>query len=191
MKQMLEAISPDYKSYFLSVSKRSILTREDQNMSAGNKLFLLASIHASTLSFPSLILSLCSIPNPTNSLLYTDPKGFERIVATHPGRFFHDIMFFTVALFSVGYYRLYKDGPSQQPLMLLFGAFAKLILVFCFVRAWLDNMATSLTMALATVPDGVMGLMYLKIWIDLGCPWSPGQVKNVVKSDSKGNGKKI
>jgi hypothetical protein len=158
-------------------------TREDKNMSAGNKLFLVASIHAGTLSIPPLILNLCSIPNPTNALFSNDPKGLESFAATHPGRFYHDIMLYFVALFSVGYYRIYKDGPSQQPIILLFGALGKLFVAFCFIRAWLDNMVTSLAMVLAAVPDGVMGLIFLKIWIDLGCPWSPGQVKNAVKSD--------
>ena len=170
--------------YWKSIPDLSTAREDPNNMSAGNTIFLVASIHTGLLSIPSLILNLCSIPNPTNSLFSNDPKGLESFAATHPGRFYHDIMLFAVALFSVGYYRIYKDGPSQQPMILLFGALSKLFVAFCLIRAWLDNMATSLAMVLAAIPDGVIGLIFLKIWIDLGCPWCPdGQVKNVVKSD--------
>jgi hypothetical protein len=162
-------------------------------MSAGNRLFLIASIHTGTLSIPALILNLCSIPNPIFPLFYRDPKGLEIFAATHPGRFFHDVMFFCIALMSVGYYRIYKDGPSQQPIIVLFGALAKLFVAFCIFRAWLDNMTKSLLVVLVAVPDGVMGLIFLKIWIDLGCPLSPGQVENAAETvfNRRGTGKNM
>jgi hypothetical protein len=73
----------------------------------------------------------------------------------------------TVIVLSFGYYRVYADGASAQPLMVLLGGIGKLGISF-LLYGWHAGGRAKAGIALGYVVDCLLGLYFLKVyWVDL------------------------
>jgi hypothetical protein len=84
----------------------------------------------------------------------------------------YELSLWTVAAYSLGYYRLYRDGgAARQPLFAAVGGGAKIVAACLFFSWYVQGHATR-WMLLAIAPEAFLGLYFVKAWWDAGAAWT-------------------
>ena len=142
-------------------------------MPANDPVLGFAAFHAFSLAISNGLFSLIDNydQHPMSSLLFS-PSGLKDLSHGMAKAWFEFTMIL-VFMFSVGYWRLYQDGPEKQPLMLCLGGVAKLTAAAQMCAMLNAGLLETGAIWLAIVPDALLGLYFLKLWSGLGYAWVP------------------
>ena len=140
-------------------------TNKKKKNDNNNPAFAVAAFHALLATLPNLVQSWTGTlrKDPLMPLLLTE----ESIkVITTPGisKSLFELFLFSVVMISVGYWRMYKDGAEQQPLLLLLEGVGKIVTALYFIKMYLQGFVKFGAVLLAAVPDGIIGLYFLYVW---------------------------
>jgi hypothetical protein len=141
--------------------------------------FGIAAAHLVLLALPSLALSLAERTADMDvgvaSVLSAD--GLALVSARGLTRDIFRMFYWLLLCFSVGYYRVFVDGVSAQPLMAFVGAVAKLGAASLITLGYLQGNTTLGVVCVGTIPDLVLIMYFVKAWIAAGATFAPPRSK--------------
>lgn len=141
--------------------------------------FGIAAVHLVLLALPSLILSLAErtadMDVSVSSML--DADGLALVSAPGLTRDLFRVFYWLLLCLSVGYYRVYADGATEQPLMVFVGAMGKLGAVVLLVTGYLMGNTKLGVVCIGAIPDLLLMLCFFKAWIAMGAAFAPPRSK--------------
>lgn len=136
-----------------------------------NPIFLICCIQAFMLSVPNYVMSLLGILDQDPLLKMLIGEDNERFIAmTTPGitKDIYELALASVALWAFGYYRIYMDGASCQPLVLCLGGIGRINAALLLLRWYMDGNVKVALVLVGSVPDLILGSYCIYVWSLMG-----------------------
>jgi hypothetical protein len=141
--------------------------------------FGIAAAHVVLLALPSLALSLAGRTADMDVGVASMLDADKLALVSAPGltRDIFRMFYWLLLCFSVGYYRVFVDGVSAQPLMAFVGAVGKLGAAALLTAGYLQGNTKLSVLCVGTIPDLVLIVYFVKAWIAAGATFAPPRRK--------------
>ena len=174
-----------FGSYFLAVwwglrrleadqppSSLSVMTAPDRT-GPTNWVFGVAAAHLILLAAPSFVLSITgnTLDMDAGMKLLLDDESLELVSAPGLTRDVFRMFNWLLLCVGLGYARIYSEGATRQPLLVVVGAVGKLGVGSLFLLSRYGSRIEFLILAI--IPDLVLGSYFFKVWVDVGSIFAP------------------
>jgi hypothetical protein len=152
----------------------SASTRRNQSLAFG-----IAAAHLVLLGLPSLVFSLAERTADMDASVASmlDADGLALVSAPGLTRDLFRMFYWLLLCLSVGYYRVYADSVSEQPLMAFVGAIGKLGAAALLIAGYLQGNTKLGVVCVGAIPDLVLMMYFAKAWIGNGATLVPPRSK--------------
>jgi hypothetical protein len=112
----------------------------DDDPYRGDIAFKIAAAHAGLASVPGIILSVFDLLEYDIALDLVLQKDAKAMLGTSGlARFIYEMSMMFVMALTFACWRLYKDGPARQPLILFLGGMIKSLFAVQFLRSYMSG----------------------------------------------------
>jgi len=113
--------------------------------------------------------------------LMLDADGITTLATPGLAKDFYDFAMMWCLFIGFGHSRIYLDGAINQPLMVFLGACIKFGSCAMCLRWYLAEHAKIGLIFIVCIPDLILGLYYLKVWLEMGAVLASGTNKGKIQ----------